>query len=428
MYHLTYKFKSTENLPRIFELCKASNDLYNQANYIFRQKFIETSQLVKEGKLEHAEYLGYRDLDRIMKTEKNLEGNINYRKLKSNTAQQVLMNLDSNWKSFFRSIKDWKRNPFKYLGMPSLPGYKQKKGLNNLYYTYVGCIIKGNRLQLSKDLHITIPEYKKFKAKNLKQIIIIPKVDHYEVCIIYKTNRKLAKLDKNKYTAIDLGISNLITLTSTETQPVIIDGRKLKNINQFYNKQKSKYQQINDLQKNTYSYRLHKLDQRRNQRVNDYLHKTSKRVVDYCIEHRIGKIFVGKNDGWKTNINLGNKNNQNIVGIPHSRLIEMIIYKCNYVGIKVVILNEAYTSKCDSMMLEKICKHETYSGSRISRGLFRSGNGKILNADVNGALNILRRGLKCKGDSVATQIINNGFLFNPFRLTNLDNSSLISNK
>lgn len=426
--NLVYQFQSNTNLPRILELCKYSKDLYNQANFAIRQKFIETSKLKQESKLDHAEYLNYYDLDKLMKVTKNLENQINYRKLKSHTSQQILKKLDKNWISFFKSIKDYMKHPSKYSGKPSLPGYKQQ--YNNLYYTKQTCQIKGNHLYLEKDWFIEIPEYDKFKAKNLCQVEIIPKSNYYIVNINYKVNRKLAKVSKKKYAAIDLGIDNLVTLiTSTNSKPIIYDGKQLKSINQYYNKEKAKHQQINDLQKNKYSTKLRKLDKTRNNKVNDYIHKVSRDIIDYCINQGIGKIFIGKNDNWKTNINLGNKNNQNIVSIPHSKLINMIIYKAKYVGIDVKVLNESYTSKCDSLSLEKIEKHEEYKGKRIHRGLFQSNTNQLLNADINGALNILRRGIsKCKSNSLLKEIAARGLLFNPVRLKYLDNFKYSSNK
>jgi len=422
---LTYKFNSTSNLTGVLNLCKTSKDLYNQANYIVRNKFIETYRLKKEGKTDKVIYLDNYKLDKIMKNVTNLEGEINYKKLKAQTSQQILKVLNNNWKSYFVSIRDWGKNKLKYKGMPKLPGYK-KKDYDNLYFTNQNCQIKRNQLILSKDIKIEIPEYKKFKPKNLMQVRILPKNGYYEVEIVYRRNRKLADVSKNNIASIDLGLDNLATMVTTNSNSYIFDGKKIKSLNQWYNKSKKKLQQINDFQKNKYTKNLRRLDTKRNSQVKDYLHKTSKKIVDILVENKIGKLIIGHNGGWKSDINLGNKTNQNFVSIPHTKLIQLLVYKCNYVGIKVKVVNEHHTSKCDSLALEGIHHHKNYKGKRTKRGLFQSSKGKVLNADINGAINILRLGNKSKGNSLVKEIADRGLLFNPIRLK-IDNSSKLLN-
>ena len=171
--------------------------------------------------------------------------------------------------------------------------------------------------------------------------------------------------------------------------PIIINGRVLKSMNQYFNKKKAKLQSyIGD--KGT-SNKIISLTNKRNRKISDYLHKTSKYVIEMCLLNKIGKIIIGKNKQWKQEINIGSKNNQSFVAIPHAKLIEMIRYKAKMYQIEVIITEESYTSKCSFIDNESIAKHEIYLGKRINRGLFKSSNGLKINADVNGSLNIARK-------------------------------------
>ena len=156
---------------------------------------------------------------------------------------------------------------------------------------------------------------------------------------------------------------------------------------------------------------------RRNNKVKDYLHKVSSAIVKYLVSNDITCIIIGKNDKWKDSCNLGKKNNQNFILIPHSRLVQMIEYKCNLEGITVVKVNEAYTSKCSFLDNEQICKHQIYKGNRINRGLFRSSKGILINADINGAYNIMILGLKklkCNCDAIMPADMR--FVYNPAKV------------
>lgn len=156
----------------------------------------------------------------------------------------------------------------------------------------------------------------------------------------------------------------------------------------------------------------------RSSNIEDVFHKISRKIVDLLIDSKITKLVVGYNKGWKQNVNIGKKNNQKFTQIPFARLVSYLEYKCELAGIEIVIHEESYTSKCDFLAFEKIGKHENYLGKRKKRGLFQSSVGKLINADVNGALNIMR---KVVGDSCESirRIIDRGLLFNPVRITNV---------
>ena len=367
----THIIDGSPELDLITFKCK---NLYNKANYTIRQEFIDNGR-----------YINIYDMFNSFKYIEE------YKCLPTRVSRKVLSILDQNWKSFFALIKDWKSNKSKYKGKPNLPKYLPKNGKFNACFIDCG-ILKPTKKKLgiglsSLSLRIkTKQEYKKIKEVNINPL----KSGKYKINIIYKHEEKPLKPNNNKYCSIDLGLNNLMTLTSNETTPVIVNGRPLKSINQYYNKLKAKYQ--SELPKNIFnSKKINKLTEKRNNKINDYLHKSSKYLIDFCLKNDLNTIIIGYNEGWKHELNIGKKNNQNFVGIPFQRLVTMVEYKCKMSGINLVLKEESYTSKCSSIDLEDVKKHEVYQGSRIKRGLFKSKEGKIINADVNGSLNILRK-------------------------------------
>ena len=373
------------NYKEIDTISFLSKNLYNAANYIVRQEFIWTSKEKEWGFRDHAVWIRYNKLQKMMQDSKNPD----YEALPRKISQHVLKQVDKNWKSFFESIKDWKKFPEKYTGRPSLPDYKDKtKGRNSLVYTIQAIsapeLRKGIALLSGTSISVSTQQ------KNICQVRISPKKQHYVIEVIYKKEVNDLGLDKNKIASIDLGLDNLAAITSNQRgfQPLLINGRPLKSMNQFYNKELARVQSFVG---NKSSNRIIKLSNKRNRKIDNYLHNASRDVVDILIANGIGTLVIGKNKQWKTEINIGKKNNQEFVDIPHARFIEMLTYKCELVGIKVVPETEEYTSKCSFIDMEPIKKHETYAGKRIKRGLFRSANGTLINADCNGSGNILRK-------------------------------------
>ena len=183
-----------------------------------------------------------------------------------------------------------------------------------------------------------------------------------------------------------------MTVTSNKRgcKPLVINGKPLKSINQFYNKQKAKYQ--SELPKDIKtSKRIQKLTFKRNNRVNDYLHKSTNYIVNFCLKNELNTIVIGYNEFWKQKVNIGKVNNQKFVQIPFERLLSILEYKCQKYGLNILSNEESYTSKCSFLDLEEIKKHDVYLGKRVKRGLFISSNGKLINSDVNGSYNILRK-------------------------------------
>ena len=379
--------KNSEFYSECDSICFKSKNLYNYANYLIRQEFIQTSKDKENGLVNNANYFNYNSINRKLIDLKQFD----MYELPIKVSNQTLMVLDKNWKSFFRSIKDYMKNPSKYNGKPSLPHYLDKvKGRFVAIYE-LGAIskkhLKHNVVSLSKT-NIKI----KTKQENIKQCRIVPKGDYYVIEVVYEIKEKEIKESNGRYCSIDLGLSNLACVSSNVIEPIIINGKPLKSLNQYYNKRKAHY--VSKLEKETKrktSKRTKRLDSKRTNKINDYLHKSSRYIINHLVSNEINTLVIGKNKEWKQEINIGSKNNQNFVSIPHSRFIDMLSYKCQMEGINVIIQEESYTSKCSFLDNEKICKHETYCGRRVKRGLFKSGTGLKINADLNGSLNILRK-------------------------------------
>ena len=408
---LIYKFytRHTEQLDALF---KVSNNLWNQALYVFRQR------LDSDGT-----WLWYNDMDKIMKQTLNLNGECNYRLLKAQCSQQILRTLDKSIKAYCKSIKDWKKNPEKYKAMPRMPSYRKRGGMFNLFYTKQSAAIKDGQIRLSKNLIIAIPQWEKYggEVSKFNQIRLIPERDKVKVEIVYDKELAVPDVDKSKYASIDLGIDNLATMVTSEGC-VIWSGKHLKSYNRYFNKRLSKLQSIKDLQGIKRSTkRIMALYAKRDKHFEDVFHKVSRQIVDVLVEKRIGTLAVGYNVGWKQNTDMGKRNNQKFVQLPFARLTSYLSYKCKLAGIDFIEHEESYTSKCDALALEEVCKHEGYLGKRVKRGLFRSSVGKIINADQNGALNILR---KVVGDSEFARIIGSGHSLCPVQHCNPFNRSV----
>ena len=338
-----------------------------------------------------------------------------YKDMSIQTSQQVLRNLFKDWKSYFKSIKAYNKDKSGFTGRPKLPKYKSKDGRIKTSFTNQRCRVKGNVVTFPRtDLVLKIG----IDTTNLtlKEVRIVPNGSIYTIELVWdKVIQISKKLNEKAYIGIDLGLKNLATIVNNiGLQPIIINGKPLVAINQYYNKKKAKLQKLmpfsvvarynkskgvleNKKIQLHYSKKMDKLTRKRNNKIEDYMHKASKKIINYCIDNNIGNIVIGKNEQWKTNINLGRRNNQNFTGIPFNRLINMIQYKAEFFGIKVLIIEESYTSKSSFLDLDILPKFSdksstkyTFSGSRITRGLYKTKN-IVINADVNGAYNILRK-------------------------------------
>ena len=348
-------------------LCFQSKNIYNQGLYNVRQHYFNTKTYLN--------YYGNYDLTKTQEC---------YDYLPKKVFTQTLKHVDMVFKSFFALLKNKnvKNKIPKYLDkidgryVATFPN--QAIGLREFKKT--------GKLRLSQtDIYIAT---KLTDFNQLKEVRIVPRTHHYVIEVVYQVKEK-THCDNGKYAAIDLGLNNLATVAFNDgSKPLIVNGRPLKSINQYYNKKKAQYQSRLKGGRHT-SKRICTLTVKRNNKVTDYLHKASRLLVNQLVSKGITTLVIGKNPNMKQDINIGKVNNQNFVQLPIMRFADLMKYKCELEGIKVLFNEESYTSKCSFLDLEPICKHDKYIGKRIKRGLFVSRHGIKINADVNGAYNIM---------------------------------------
>jgi putative transposase len=315
----------------------------------------------------------------------------NYQQLPAPTAQQVLKILDRNWKSFFNAIKEWKKDKSKFKAEPRMPKYKAKKGEFLLVFTNQQVKLKDNNVLFPKKVGLEL-RTRLSDITDIREVRIIPKGVGYMVEIVYQKKISPKLLNKDRIIAIDLGVRNLITsVNNNGIKPFVIKGGVVKSINQYYNKEKARIRSVYDHQEIKTGKTMQKLTNKRDKKIKDYFHKTSRKIIDYCVLNNIGTVVIGYNPDWKQNCQLGRRNNQNFVTIPFYKLIQQLDYKAKEQGITVIKQEESHSSKCSFLDNESIRHHSKYQGKRISRGLFKSNKGLIINADVNGGYNILKK-------------------------------------
>ena len=374
----------------ILEECSRSRNLYNKALYIYRQAFTEKHENISDyvSIVNNKKFISSYNLITKMR---ELKDEDYFAMTKNHSASQVIIQVDKTMKSWFASLKSYKKDPSKFRGRPRIPSYKKKDELNCLTYTNIDARLqKDGTINISKKIKLPIHT----NLKCFQQIRLIPKVGYVQAEIIYNKEVDDNHLDQTRAIGIDLGLNNLMAITSNIGNiSNLVNGRPLKSINQYYNKKKAILMSLLEKGKLKSSKRLRRLEMKRTMKIKDYLHKTSRRIVELMEQNNIGTCFVGHNRGWKNEVEMGKKNNQNFVSIPYSLLINMLRYKLEEKGGVLVELNEAYTSKCSFLDNEEVDKHDAYKGKRIKRGLFLSGSNKALNADINGSLNILKRGM-----------------------------------
>ncbi len=373
------------NDPRyaiIDEAAFKSKNLYNAGNYEVRQSYIHTGK-----------YLNYNEVQRRMQSHEA------YKALPAKVSQQVLMQLHHDWDAFLKARDAYNEDPSKFLGRPKLPGYKHKtEGRNMLVYT-IQAISRGkNGLKRGIIKPSMLAIEVQTKHKDIDQVRIVPRKGFYVVEAVYEKEVKQTSVNPAYYAGIDIGMNNLVALTSNKPgfRSVLVNGRPVKSVNQFYNKRKAELQK--QLGTTGTTKRMERMTNKRNRRIDQYMHTVSHRIIDLLMKEGIGVLVIGKNDAWKQEANMGKRNNQNFVQIPHARFIAMLTYKAELVGIRVEVTEESYTSKASLLDLDPLpvrkngddTKH-TFSGKRVKRGLYRASNGRYINADINGAGNIIRK-------------------------------------
>ena len=355
------------------EMCFKSKNLYNYANYIIRQEFINNGNWIK-----------YNQLFQLVKESEP------YKDIGNNTGQGTLRILDKNWKAFFKAIKDWKKNPSKYLGRPKIPKYKDKDGRFLVS-------LDSNKVKL-KDGYVYFvwkpfkPYNNMFKTNAQERILqcrFIPRCGKYVMEIVYEIEVPDISETSDRVAAIDIGVDNFITMVNNIGEnPIAVKGGVIKSINQFYNKQKANIQsELKKVNGKDWSKKLQKLTDKRYEMIKYQMHCISKYVVDWCVLYGIDTLIVGHNDEWKQK----KQGMQNFTYIPYELFIQMLAYKCENNGIRFIENEEAYTSGTSFLDNEDPVKENYNKERRVHRGLFIADCGKKINADVNGAYQILKK-------------------------------------
>ena len=382
------KHLSKNEFRNLKYLSHIAKNLTNEAIYNIRQYYFNKKK-----------YLSYNENYKMLKNSKN------YKKLNSNMAQQILKEVDGSFKSFFGLLKLARNGQYNFKDI-KLPKYLAKDGFTTLVIAFVRLkdgmlIVPYSNLfkKTHQEVKIKLPPV--LKDKKIKEIRIIPKQHsrYFEIQYMYEVEEVQRELNKENGLGIDLGIDNLCTCVSNNGDSFIIDGRKLKSINQYYNKTNAKLQSIKDKQKIEHiTLRQKRIARKRNNRVEDYLSKVARIIVNYCLNNDIGKMVLGYNEDFQRKSNIGSINNQNFVNIPYGKLRDKLIYLCKLYGIEFKLQEESYTSKASFFDEDEIPIYDKenlqeyiFSGKRIKRGLYQTSTGKLINADCNGALNILRK-------------------------------------
>ena len=361
-----------------------SKNLYNHANYLVRNEFIRNDK-----------WLRYREMDKLLKADLEFD---DYKQMPTaQSAQQILRLLERDWKSFFVAIKDWSNHKDKYFGKPKLPKYKSKNGKHILILTNQNAKLKENVLTFPKTFcgftvnprFVTLDNFISFQ-----QVRFVPGFKTFIVELVYNIEvPDIAYADNNRYLSVDIGLDNLATVVNNVgIKPIIINGKGLKSINNYYNKQISHYRKVAKRMSNMdYTNRMDFLTRKRNYKIDDYMHKASKYLINYALANNVNTIVIGNNKGWKQKSPMTKRVNQYFVGIPHMRFVEMVHYKAQSVGLNVIITEESYTSGTSFLDNEEPVKANYNKARRIQRGLFVSNNGIKINADVNGAYQIMKK-------------------------------------
>lgn len=404
---------SKEQYQTLRELCQLSNNLYNVALYNIRQYFFNQKLFLTYESNYH-----------------ECKDNENYIMLQAGVAQQTLKVADRSFKSFFNLLKKCKTGDYRYRDV-KIPHYRKKGGYFNLILsTNAISVINGYfKLPISREYRkahpsmedILIPYPDRLNGAELKEVRICPYDNgrYFKIQYVYHWYKEEANVNSDNIMAIDLGVENLATCTSNVETPFIMDGRKLKSINQYWNKEKARLQSVAMKQGQRSTRRINKITVKRNNQVKDIIKKSARYIINNCIEYQIGTLIVGYNKDFKRSVNIGKINNQNFVQIPLGDLRQQLEFLCWTYGIEYIGQEESYTSKSsfiDNDILPEYKAEQPYlgkfSGRRIHRGLYQSADGTVINADVNGSANI---GRKCK-QNFTIEELSSGLLASPKRI------------
>lgn len=376
--------QNSDYYPMFCDFAHKAKNLYNHANYLVRNEFVKNGRWIR-----------YTEMDKVLRADTEFD---DYKQMPTaQSAQQILRLLEKNWKSFFAAIKDWSKNKDKYLGRPKLPKYKPKDGKSILILTNQNVRLKDGILIFPKSYNgfIIKPHFVNIdNFVSFQQVRFIPGYRDFTIELVYNIEIPDVPLgDNGRYFSIDIGLDNLATVVNNVGLiPIVINGKGLKSINKYYNKKISHYREVAKRMNNKdYTKKMDSLTRKRNNKIDDYMHKASNYLIQYAIANNVNTIIIGNNKEWKQNSSMSKKVNQSFVGIPHMRFIEMIQYKAQNVGLNVILTEESYTSGTSFLDNEEPIKINYDKTRRVQRGLFISNQGIKINADVNGAYQIMKK-------------------------------------
>ena len=405
--------QNNEYYKDLMEMLHLSKNLYNAALYNVRQYYFKA----KDDTTVKYKYLNYYANWRFMMSTQNID----FKALPSHIAAQVVRQVDNNFSSFFALLK--KKNRGMYTLPVQIPKYLNTDGYNQIIIDqWAKAKLEEGYLQIPTT-KILIKVGLDVSKLNIKQIRLVPKNGYIVLEFIHEVPDIQPKIDNKRYMSIDLGTNNLCSCSSNVINSFIVNGKPVKSLNQYYNKQVAKYKSICETVNHVKtSKRIQRLNYKRTNKIEDYFHKVSRYIVNQLVSNNINTLVIGHTNYWKQDTKLGKKTNQNFIQIPFNKLIKMLSYKCQLVGINCVIQEESYTSKASFIDNDYIPVFNSstelnykFSGKRVKRGLYHSQKGIKINADINASLNILRKYLKVNSDDLFD--INSrdfrGFVYNP---------------
>jgi len=384
-----------------------SNNLYNVCVYNAKLHFKETNK-----------YISLKELMNLAQL------NENYKLLPSQTSQQIVRLVDKNFRSFFALLR--KKKLGQYNDNIKEPNFKIKGGLFNIIFCYQNAYLKKDKIYFCKS-----KKYKEINPNKLeidfsykldgkiKQIMFQPKNkgQYFIMYINYEENKnkiKKGEINYENYLSIDLGVNNLAAcFDNASGHSFILNGKPLKSYNRWYNKTKAKIQSELELKnKRKWSKKLQNLSQKRSNFIDNYFNQYISYLMKYCLNNKIGNIVIGYNKEWKQNLNLGKINNQKFMYISYNVFKQKLENKCKNNGVNFILTEESYSSKCSAIDFEKLGKHENYLGQRIKRGLFKSAKRILINADINGSINILRKIINDNKINITKNTLNTNVISN----------------
>ena len=399
--------------PDLLKMMEDSLAIYDQALYYQRQAYFEG-----RNNNEIYKVYSYNELWSLVKETSSYKDS----KLDIGPKTYAIRQVVKNWKAYMKSMKEYRKDPSKFKAVPCIPKYLH----NSKQYNIVQVDSSRFRTKWCAENEIRMPniQYRVqipsfIQLKDVHMISVQKYYNKIKINIIYEDLNYIDnEFDKGSSMGIDLGLNNLCAITiNDKSKSYVIKGGPLKSMNQFYNKKKSKAQsELDACNSKKYSKKIERLNRKRSNKMYNYIHNAANRIIETALENKVENIYVGHNKGWKQNMETGKRNNQNFVCVPFNMLIGVLKYKTEkYIHLTLNVVEESYTSKCDHLIKEPMKHHDVYAGKRIHRGLFISSTGKHINADINGAIGILRKGkaisdeqikfLRDRGDIVSPKVL-----------------------